>query len=416
MNVTVETIDHAFTTINGFESICNKDFKSPNAVYAQTVLKLNGCDLAAIAGQEGFGSAIKSGAIKVYEMIKALIKAIKDFIFGNKKDANQAATSIENNLNSIEKSNNKDDSRNISKTLINNVNSGNVSLVRTALFMEMNDKRLSTFDINQAIAFAHSKFPDLFDEYEENAYSQGIEQDKTKWDSKYYHKQELYATSNFSSKRIKHLVVIREHVFNIPQSPKGKLPVSFEDRKPLRIEIKTVIDLAVALEFNAENMLKNKEKNFNNQNETIENAIKLVNARKIDQSSEKRFLELAQKVGIDLQKLDEKLIFVDSAERLDQVCKEIKSILPDLKKISETGPSVLEQWTQALNKCNEECKGRNYYDETWKMPREDKSVIKDGIHHLTVGVKILNSIMESNTKILHHLNSQTGKWKKYLES
>ena len=84
MEISINDIDHPLTVISGFESICNKDFKSPNAVYAQTVLKLNGCDLAAIAGQEGFGSAIKAGAKKVIEMIWKLIKNIKEFFFGSK--------------------------------------------------------------------------------------------------------------------------------------------------------------------------------------------------------------------------------------------------------------------------------------------------------------------------------------------
>ena len=104
-----------------------------------------------------------------------------------------------------------------SRSLSNSVNSGDLSSVRISLFMEMNDKRLSTAAITQAIAWALSKYPTLFVVYEENAYSQQMEQDKAKWDSHYYHTQELYATSNFSSERIRHLVAVREHVFTIAQ-------------------------------------------------------------------------------------------------------------------------------------------------------------------------------------------------------
>ncbi|UOX39593.1 putative virion structural protein [Aeromonas phage ZPAH34] len=302
MEVTTETIDHAFTTIFGFESICNKDFKSPNSIYTQTVLKLNNCDLGQIAGQEGFGSAIKAGAIKVYEMIKALIKAIRDFIFGNKKESSQTVKSIETNLNAIENANKKETSH-----------------------------------------------------------------------------------------------------------------VTLKDKGVLRIEIQTIIDASVELEFIAKDLLQTKEKNPNNQNELIKNAIRLLNAGRIDTSSEKHFLELVSKTGSALQRLDEKLIFADTAERVEEICQSIKPILPDLKKIGETGNAVLEQWVQVLNKCNEECKGRGIYDSTWNIPSEDKSVIKNAIHPLNVGVKSLNSIMHINTKILQQLNSQTGKWKKYLE-
>lgn len=104
-----------------------------------------------------------------------------------------------------------------SRSLSNSVNSGDLSSVRTSLFMEMNDKRLSTAVITQAIAWTLSKYPTLFVVYEENAYSQQMEQDKVKWDTHYYHKQELYATSNFSLERIRHMVVVREHVFTIAQ-------------------------------------------------------------------------------------------------------------------------------------------------------------------------------------------------------
>ncbi|MFH4483875.1 hypothetical protein [Vibrio diabolicus] len=104
-----------------------------------------------------------------------------------------------------------------SRSLSNSVNSGDLSSVRISLFMEMNDKRLSTKVINQAIAWTFSKYPTLFVVYEENAYSQQMEQDKTKWNSHYYHTQELYATSNFSLERIRHMVAVREHVFTIAQ-------------------------------------------------------------------------------------------------------------------------------------------------------------------------------------------------------
>ncbi|MEX9786746.1 hypothetical protein [Providencia manganoxydans] len=106
---------------------------------------------------------------------------------------------------------------NPSRSLSNSVNSGDLSSVRISLFMEMNDKRLSTAAITQTIAWALSKYPTLFVVYEENAYSQQMEQDKAKWDSHYYRTQELYATSNFSSERIRHMVAVREHVFTIAQ-------------------------------------------------------------------------------------------------------------------------------------------------------------------------------------------------------
>lgn len=117
-----------------------------------------------------------------------------------------------------------------SRSLSKSVNSGDLSSVRISLFMEMNDKRLSTAVINQSIAWTLSKFPTLFVVYEENAYSQQIEQDKIKWDNHYYHTQELYATSNFSSERIRHMVAVREHVFKIATN--DARPATFPKTQP----------------------------------------------------------------------------------------------------------------------------------------------------------------------------------------
>ncbi|MDF4587734.1 hypothetical protein [Vibrio parahaemolyticus] len=117
-----------------------------------------------------------------------------------------------------------------SYSLSNSVNSGDLSSARISLFMEMNDKRLSTAVINQAIAWTLSKYPTLFVVYEENAYSQQMEQDKTKWNSHYYHTQELYATSNFSLERIRHMVAVREHVFTIAKG--GARPATVPNTQP----------------------------------------------------------------------------------------------------------------------------------------------------------------------------------------
>lgn len=117
-----------------------------------------------------------------------------------------------------------------SRSLSNSVNSGDLSSVRISLFMEMNDKRLSKAVINKAIAWTLSKYPTLFVVYEENAYSQQMEQDKTKWNSHYYHTQELYATSNFSLERIRHMVAVREHVFTIAKD--GSRPAIVTSSQP----------------------------------------------------------------------------------------------------------------------------------------------------------------------------------------
>lgn len=78
--------------------------------------------------------------------------------------------------------------------------------------MEMNDKQLSVKDLKEIIRWVESKISSLFVEYEENAYSQAIVTDKTKWDSRYYHTQEVYAGMNFSKKRIMHMIDVLEYI------------------------------------------------------------------------------------------------------------------------------------------------------------------------------------------------------------
>ncbi|MEZ7206285.1 hypothetical protein [Pseudoalteromonas sp. DY56-GL79] len=117
-----------------------------------------------------------------------------------------------------------------SRSLNNCIENDDISTIRVALFMEMNDKRLSTVALCQAIAFTLSKHPNLFVTYEENAYSQKMDFDATSWSKDYYHMQEVYASSNFSLERIRHLVAVREHVFTIAQD--GARPATLPKTPP----------------------------------------------------------------------------------------------------------------------------------------------------------------------------------------
>lgn len=103
----------------------------------------------------------------------------------------------------------------LGRSIKNAIDKGDLKHVRIAIFMQMNDKKLSTLDIQKIIAFCMSKFDDLFEPFVENAYSQAIELDKTKWDIRGYHTAELYATMNFSKARLKNMIEIRRHVFGL---------------------------------------------------------------------------------------------------------------------------------------------------------------------------------------------------------
>lgn len=102
MNVNIDNLEHVFTTLTGFESLSNGDLTSPDSVYAKTVLKLNGVDFKHRAGTEGFMSSVKAGALKIYEMIKNFIKAIRDFFFGSKNKVSNDIKITENNIKELD--------------------------------------------------------------------------------------------------------------------------------------------------------------------------------------------------------------------------------------------------------------------------------------------------------------------------
>lgn len=55
-------VGHFANMIDGCESLLDGNTKSPNAVYAFTVLKLHASDAGCIAGQEAYGNNVKAGA------------------------------------------------------------------------------------------------------------------------------------------------------------------------------------------------------------------------------------------------------------------------------------------------------------------------------------------------------------------
>lgn len=69
--------------------------KTPEAVYTETVLKLDAGTYGIVDGQEGFLDSIKRGASKVYEWIKSMIRAIRNwFSGGSKKEYNEAKAEL----------------------------------------------------------------------------------------------------------------------------------------------------------------------------------------------------------------------------------------------------------------------------------------------------------------------------------
>ena len=105
-----------------------------------------------------------------------------------------------------------------SPALQKHTDSGDLSNIRNALFMELNDKRISTVQIRQAIAWVLKKKNNLFVPHEVNANARAMNMDTSQWDRDYYGMQEVFASSNFSQERLSHMVEVRAKVFNVAKN------------------------------------------------------------------------------------------------------------------------------------------------------------------------------------------------------
>lgn len=87
---------------------------------------------------------------------------------------------------------------------------GDLLSIRTALRMELNDNRLTSSDLKEAIKWAKSKVHELFEPYAEKAFARGMEENQDLWTSQYYDGQIVYLKRNFSEARLLHLIKVRD--------------------------------------------------------------------------------------------------------------------------------------------------------------------------------------------------------------
>lgn len=95
--------EHTCAITNGLAELAKEQVGdnelSGDAVYADTVLKLHDIDLIEVEGQEGFLDSVKKGSQKVYEWIKSLLRAIKDWINGaTAREFTKAKQSLEGDV------------------------------------------------------------------------------------------------------------------------------------------------------------------------------------------------------------------------------------------------------------------------------------------------------------------------------
>lgn len=89
---------------------------------------------------------------------------------------------------------------------------GDLGLIRQTFFMQMNNKRIPVAKLRELLKYLEKNVPDFFEELRVDAYSQEIETDKSKWNTRMYHTMELYAVGNFAKARLNNMLDIIEHI------------------------------------------------------------------------------------------------------------------------------------------------------------------------------------------------------------
>jgi hypothetical protein len=87
-----------------------------------------------------------------------------------------------------------------------------VRAVRTFLRMELNDIRIDSQTLRDALSWVKLSLPNLFEAYVEKAFAGAIDQDCNNWTVEYYSTQKVYLKANFAETRFLHLIDVRQHL------------------------------------------------------------------------------------------------------------------------------------------------------------------------------------------------------------
>ncbi|WP_308923815.1 hypothetical protein [Janthinobacterium sp. J1-1] len=108
------------------------------------------------------------------------------------------------------------------------VEEGDLTTLRTALIVELEDKRLDADTLRAALAWTRTRVTDLCEPYSEKAFARAIVQNREQWSADYYGLQAVYLDTNFSEERFLHLIDVREYLRR--QSPISMAP----DSRPVK--------------------------------------------------------------------------------------------------------------------------------------------------------------------------------------
>jgi hypothetical protein len=92
------------------------------------------------------------------------------------------------------------------------VEDGDLLTTRTALRLELNDRRLDGAELRAALGWIKGCVSGIFEVFSEGAFARELVSDQNKWTEHYYDLQVTYLKTNFSEKRFLHLIDVREHL------------------------------------------------------------------------------------------------------------------------------------------------------------------------------------------------------------
>jgi len=84
--------------------------------------------------------------------------------------------------------------------------------IRTALRLELNNAKLSSKDFVEMVKWVKANVKGLFVPYDEGSFAREMKESKSDWDEDYFHMQVVYLKTNFSEKRLQHLIRVNEHL------------------------------------------------------------------------------------------------------------------------------------------------------------------------------------------------------------
>ena len=90
------------------------------------------------------------------------------------------------------------------------IDAQDVSAIRAFLSAELSDFRLTIEELIQAVFYVEKNAKSVFEEYKTSAFIAEIEQDESKWNGRYFDKQQGDLNQNFALVRFFHLVNVHE--------------------------------------------------------------------------------------------------------------------------------------------------------------------------------------------------------------